>query len=492
MEKIEFGTDGWRGIIAQDFTFENVRVVAQAVADYLLAHCKSRVANRSYDKQKAISPKPAVVVGYDTRFISGKFAMAVARVLSGNEIKVILSDHFISSPILSYSVVDEKANLGVMITASHNPPRFNGFKIKSEFGAPADEIITGEVEKYLYRNKSKDSSDEIENKNLVSSYLKKINSMVDMELLKNVQLKIIYDPMFGAGMKLLPEVLKNTKCKMFNIHSDIDPFFGGVNPEPIKKNLGDLIKEVIKKEADIGIATDGDADRIGIVDNTGRYLTPNQVFPLLLSYLVEMKKLRGKIVQTISLGYLGERIAKFYNLSFQEVPVGFKYVSNLMTNEDVLMGGEESGGYGYRGYIPERDGILSALFFLEMIATRRRKLSWILDDIQHRFGKSYYDRMDIKISQESIVNSQELKEKMTKAIIKKVPSKIAGMKISEIRTYDGVKFILGSSNIVGGEAWLLLRPSGTEPLVRVYAEADNLGKVRELLKIGERMIKNNF
>jgi len=478
--EIKFGTDGWRGIIAKDFTFENVRMVTQAVADYL---------------KKKVSDSQKVVVGYDTRFLSDKFAMAVARVLCGNGIKVILSSCALSSPALSYSVVNEmnemneKAGLGIMITASHNPPNFNGLKIKTEFGASADKAITEEIEHYLFRNKPKDSNGKIEVKDLIPAYFKKVKSLVNMELLRNARLKIIYDPMFGVGSGLLPGILKNTKCKMFSIHSNPDPLFGGINPEPIKKNLKDLIKEVVKKKADIGIATDGDADRIGLVDDTGRYLTPHQVFPLILSYLTEVKGLKGKVVQTISLGYLGERIAHQYGLSFQEVPVGFKYVACLMQTHNVLIGGEESGGFGYRGYIPERDGILSLLFFLEMIAKKKKKLSCILNELEQKFGKSYYDRVDIKINQSvKVLKCQGIKEKINSVIIKKVPKRIAGMKVREIRTYDGMKFILGSSNIIGGEAWLLLRPSGTEPLVRIYAEANSPVKVREMLKAGKQMI----
>lgn len=478
IEKIAFGTDGWRGIIARDFTFENVKIAAQAVVIYL----KKGLSNKNFLSHR-------VMIGYDGRFLSNRFALATAEVLAGNGIKVVVSNHPIPGPALSFSVVNEKAKLGIMITASHNPYEYNGFKIKTESGAPADRNTTNQIEKYLYKCKPR-TGGEIEYKDLLSPYIKKVSSLVDMELLGNAEFSIVFDPMFGSGRDLLPEILKDSKCKVISIHSSSDPLFGGLRPEPIRKNLNELAGEVIRRKADTGIATDGDADRVGVIDETGRYLTPHQVFPLLISYLVEVKKKKGKVVQTISMGYLGERIANFYGLPFQEVPVGFKYVSEVMLKEDVLIGGEESGGYGYSGYIPERDGILSALILLEMIARKGRRLSWILTDLQRRFGRSCYERMDIRIPQNSGMKSLELKEKITGSIVKKAPGKIAGMKIRELRTYDGVKFILGSENITGGEAWLLLRPSGTEPLIRIYAEADSLKRVKELLKEGRQMLSN--
>jgi len=485
IDRIKFGTDGWRGLIAENFTFKNVEIVSQATADYL-------------NSGKPESPsKKSVVIGYDTRFLSQKFASAAAKVLAGNGLNVILSKSFLPSPALSWSVVNRKASLGIMITASHNSCEYNGFKIKTEIGSSAENLVTGSIEKYLYQNKPKSGTD-ILSVNLIPSYLKKLKNFVDMELLKKCRIKIIYDPMFGAGMNLLPQILMSTGCRVSLIHCAADPCFGGLHPEPIEKYLGDLICEVKKVKADIGIATDGDADRIGAVDDKGRYLTPHQIFPLILSYLIEEKKLKGKVVQAISLGYLGERIAKFYGLPFEEVPVGFKYIAGLMAKENVLMGGEESGGFGHRGYIPERDGTLNALLLIEMLVKKGKKLSVILGELQRRFGASHYGRMDLKYEdfknpqKNSQVKGQNFKKDMTEAIIKKLPMNIAGMKVRETKTYDGVKFILGEKDVIGGEAWLLLRASGTEPLVRIYAESNSPKKTKELLGTGKKMVYTRF
>jgi len=476
---IKFGTDGWRGVIAGDFTFETVRTVSQATADYLL----SRGAGGVKGKQR-------VVVGYDTRFLSEDFALAAAGVVAGNGLKVILSRSLIPSPALAWSVVNMKANLGIMITASHNPPEYNGFKIKAESGSPADSRITGEIEKYLRKNRPKDSGG-VTTKDLMPGYLEKLRDLVDINLIKRRRLRIVHDPMFGAGRALLSRTAGSARCRIFSIHDRPDPSFGGLRPEPIGKYLGGLAREVRKRRADIGVATDGDADRIGVVDNNGRYLTPNQVFPLILLYLAEEKKLKGKVVQTISLGYLGERIADFFGLPFQEVPVGFKYVAASMMAEDVLAGGEESGGFGHRNYIPERDGTLNSLILLEMLAVKRRKLSLICKDLQQRFGRSYYDRVDLALENAG-AKKEGFKKELTEAIAKRIPGKIAGMKVREVRTYDGVKLILGSRGITGGEAWLLLRPSGTEPLVRVYAEADREYKMKKLLDTGKKIVHDCF
>jgi len=478
-KKIVFGTDGWRGIIADDFTFKNVRYVAQAVADYLKD--KGSVCHKS------LSPK--VIVGYDRRFMSDKFALAAARVMSGNGFKVILSDKPLPTQALSYSVINNKAIIGIMITASHNPPSYNGFKIKLQTGASADKDVTNRLEKLLFKNEPRDNN-KIEYKDLIPEYLSKVRSMLDMDVIRRAKLKVVHNAMFGVGAGLLEQLLKGSKCKVTNMNTYHDPNFGGIHPEPIKKNLLGLIEEVKKQKADIGVATDGDADRVAIIDDTGRYLTPHHVFPLLLYYLCQGRKMKGKVVQTVSLGYLSERIAKAYGLPFQEVAVGFKYIAQIMLSEDMLIGGEESGGYSMKGYIPDRDGFLNALLFIEMVTKEKKKISQILNEIEKKFGRSCFDRIDVRMDID--LKGRNFKDEFTKAIFKNTPLKIAGMKVNELRTKDGAKFMLGSKAVVGSEAWLLMRPSGTEPLVRIYAEAGNPARMKEILKAGNAMVKNCF
>lgn len=471
MAKIRFGTDGWRGVIADDFTFGNVRIVAQGIADYLKKETKD-------NKQKE------VVVGYDNRFLAEKYALLIAEVLSANGIKVVLGGKSIPSPCVSFAIVERKCDGGVMITASHNPPQFCGIKFKASYGGPATEEITEKIEGNLYHSKILESINPelIIKENLVPSYLAKLKSFIDFDLVKHAGLKIIADSMYGVGSNYIEEMFKDTNCHVFTLHAQRDPLFGGLNPEPIEEYLGELKNKVKEMEAEIGLATDGDADRIGVVDDEGNYLTPHLVFPLLLLYLVREKGWRGKVVQTISLGYLSERIAKKHNLEFQEVPVGFKYVSDLMLKENILIGGEESGGYGYQGYIPERDGLMSSLFLIEMLARRKRRLSNLLREMEEEFGKSFYKRVDFELAGgrwESVD-----KEEFVQELYKRAPKKLLDIPVKEIKTYDGIEYILED------DSWLLLRPSGTEPILRVYVETDEPGKTEKLLAIGKGILYN--
>jgi alpha-D-glucose phosphate-specific phosphoglucomutase len=468
---IKFGTDGWRGIIADDFTFDNVRILSQAIADYLKEETKSK-------KQKQ------VVVGYDNRFLAERYALLIAEVLSGNGIKVILSDKSIPSPCVSFAIVERKCAGGVMVTASHNPPQFCGIKFKASYGGPATEEITRKIEKNLYRSKvAKSINPElIIEQDLIPSYLARLKSFIDFNLIRSAGLRIVADSMYGVGNKYIEQVLKDTDCKLITIRVHRDPLFGGVNPEPIEEYLGELKEKVKETGADIGLATDGDADRMGVVDDEGNYLTPHLVFPLLLLYLVREKKWRGKVVQTISLGYLSERIARKHNLEFQEVPVGFKYVSDLMLRENILIGGEESGGYGYRGYIPERDGILSSLFFVEMLAKTKKKLSTLLKDMEEEFGKSFYKRVDFELANTRWEGLD--KKEFVQELYKRFYDKLLDIPVKEIKTYDGIEYILED------DSWLLLRPSGTEPILRVYVETDEPEKTEKLLAIGKEILYN--
>jgi len=468
---IFFGTDGWRGVIADDFTFGNVRIVAQAIADYV-------------KEQGGAKKGQGLVVGYDSRFLAEKYASLIAGVLSGNGIKTILSDESVPSPCVSFAIVERKCSGGVMVTASHNPPEFCGIKFKAPYGGPATEEITGEIEKNLYRSKIPDSinSELIIREDLVPSYLVRLKSFTDFKLIKEANLKIVADPMHGVGNSHIQEILKDTNCDVLTLHAQRDPLFGGLNPEPIEENLVELKNKMKETGADLGLATDGDADRIGVIDEKGNYFTPHLVFPLLLLYLVREKGWTGKVVQTISLGYLSERIARKCKLEFQEVPVGFKYVSDLMLKEDILIGGEESGGYGYRNYIPERDGLLSSLFFIEMVARTKKKLSILLREMEKEFGKSFYKRVDFQLANTRWEGLD--KKEFVQELYERSPRKLLDIPVREIKTYDGIEFVLED------DSWLLLRPSGTEPVLRVYVETDEPGKTEKLLAIGKEILYN--
>ncbi|MFH0947866.1 MAG: phosphoglucomutase/phosphomannomutase family protein [Elusimicrobiota bacterium] len=533
---IKFGTDGWRGIIARDFTFENVGIVAQAIADYIKAECsvegvgcsgpprRTNLANLHSPLHPIPYPlSPVVIVGYDNRFLSEKFALHVARVISANGIHSAVSQTAATSPSVSFFCKKNNC-LGVMITASHNPPDWNGLKIKLQYGGSVSEKIINTISKHLYKSAVKTNNEDIQQLSLrgrsddlamtrrvdiISDYKKYLKSLVRLN--PSSKSKIVLDYMHGSGVGIFESVCGGFKndsqshsesritgrriSKIYSIHNSHDPLFAGVNPEPIEKNLTELKKVVLKNGAAVGFAFDGDADRLGVIDDKGRYLSPHIVFPLILLYLVEGRKIKGKVVQAISLGYLSERIAKKFCLPFEEVPVGFKYVCEKMLAENVLLGGEESGGYGWKGSIPERDGILNALLITEMLSQTKKKLSQLVDDLQKRFGKSYYLRRDIKLSKP--VDKQEFVKQIEQKIRPnssafggnswQFASRLGGIK--EIRTYDGIKIIFDPSRL-GGTGWLLLRPSGTEPILRTYSETDSLGKTKKLLDFAEKICDN--
>lgn len=461
---IKFGTDGWRALIADEFTTANVRRVAKAIA--------------AYCREKSSGKKPLITVGYDTRFGSKYFAMEVTRELADGGCAVLLSKGFVTTPTISSSVLDNKAFGGVMISASHNPPSFNGIKFKTFDACSAPESVTRRFEDLIDVTETTDiDKGEVKEKDFLRPYLKRISDKVDMKLIRRKGVKIVSDPMYGSGQGFVRELLKNTKTNLLEIHSNTDPLFGGIHPEPIEFNLEDLKNEVKRSGSAAGLAIDGDGDRIGVIDERGRYLTPHQVFPLLLHYLCSYKKLKGKVVQSISLGYLSERIAKEHGLKFEEVPVGFKYIAQKILDENILIGGEESGGYGYGDYLPERDGVLNSMMLIEMLAATGKTLSGLLSEIQKKYGTSSYLRTDFK---NPGISKQEFMDRIKKI----TPDKIIGVKVRQVKDYDGIEFVLED------DSWLLLRPSGTEPLIRVYSESENIEKTRKIISWGKRAVSN--
>ncbi|MBU1062409.1 MAG: phosphoglucomutase/phosphomannomutase family protein [Candidatus Omnitrophica bacterium] len=460
---IKFGTDGWRAIISEDFTFENVRIVSQAIADHFNG------------------VGVTFVVGYDWRFLSEKYAELVSEVLAGNGIKVLLSDKAVPTPLVSLAIKNNRLSGGIMITASHNPPIYNGIKIKASYASTADEGITESVESYIGKNKVNHislkegiSSGIVKVVDLKSDYLKFITSYIDMPLLKKAKLKVLVDCMHGVGDGYIKEILKDTKIKITQMRSGRDPLFGGVNPEPIPKNLEAVFQEMKKGKYDIAIVNDGDADRISAVTPGGGYMNAGQVMALLLLHFIEDKKWKGAVVKTISNTTLIDRIVKKYNLKLHETPVGFKYICRLMLDEDILIGGEESGGIGVKNSIPERDGMLLGILLIEMIAHRKKGILDIMASVEKEYGKFHYRRIDT-------FYPDDKKKKLMEFLKTSPPKQILKKPVKEIKSYDGYKFILED------DSWLIMRLSGTEPILRIYAEASSVDLAEKYLEFGKKI-----
>jgi len=464
IQEIKFGTDGWRGVMARDFTFENVRRVAQAIADYV---------KNLEDKEKKKLIMGPIVVDYDRRFQSDAFAREIAKVLQGNQLEPILLSETLPTPAVSYLTRKFKG-LGVMVTASHNPPAYNGVKIKAD-GRAVLEDVTKAVEAAIDKNAPARSND-FKEKSCRDLYLQYLKSRVNVAKIKSKLKKpVVVDSMYGAAAGMLEELIPSKH--VVPIHGKRDPLFGGLHPEPIELYLKELMEEVKKQKAMIGIALDGDADRFGLVDDQGKYLTPCQVFPMIVEYMIEHKKLKGKIVQSVSMGYIAKRIAKARGLEFEELPVGFKHVAEALNNGSAAFAGEESGGYAWKGSLPERDGLLTALTFLEMCTTLNKTPSQLWKNVEQKYGKSVFKRIDYKLHR-TIPD----KTIFTTKLVKKLPKKILGTEIKELIQIDGLKIILD------GDHWLLMRPSGTEPLMRVYAESDSEKRTDELLEVAKKWV----
>ena len=457
---IKFGTDGWRGVIADDFTFANIEKVALATVGLLKKHKKIR---------------NGVIIGYDARFMSREFAERTAQVLAASRIRVKISDKVSSTPMVSLLTKKLNAAAGVVITASHNPSRYNGYKLKGDFGGPMHPETITQLEKHLARvlkSKMKTPAlrpiEELAGKGLVQYldmtklYIADVKTKINVPGVCSSGFKILHDPMYGAGMGVLTQIVPSAR----QIHGDYNPSFGGTNPEPIEKNLGELISQVKSEHCDIGIATDGDADRIGLVDENGRFVDSHKIFSLLLKYFVEEKKLGGEVVKTVSVTEMVDRQCKKYGLKLNITPVGFKYVCRLMTERDILIGGEESGGLGVKGHLPERDGIYLGLLVAEIMVKRGKSLGELVRELTLEYGEMHFGRIDHHISMKE-------KEAILKRYTKGVRS-IAGFPVRRLDTLDGFKLFLD-------DAWVLVRPSGTEPLIRFYAEAGSPEKVSKLL-----------
>lgn len=453
---IKFGTDGWRAIIADQFTFANVEKVTQAYTNYLGNNAK------------------LIIIGYDNRFLSEKFAERAAEILSSNGIQVLLANSSSPTPAMSFAVKEKNASGGIMITASHNPPIWNGFKIKGSFGGSVSMDVTKEIENILSKEISvkKGNASNISNFDPKTSYIKNISKFVDINLFSRSKMKVIVDPMFGSGIGYLSNILKD-KMDILEINNYRDPYFGGINPEPLAINLKKLMNTCKDKNI-FGIALDGDSDRIAAVGADGAFINTHQVFALLLYHLVKNKKMTGEVVKTFNMSFLINKMCSKYGFKLHETPIGFKHICDLMLSRNILMGGEESGGMAIKGNIPERDAPLVALMLIELCAIEKLSLEQILENISKEFGGYYYNRVDLHLNDEQ-------KQRTISLLKNNPPKSFAGEEVAEIQNLDGIKLIFKD------RSWVLFRASGTEPLLRIYCEANSQEKVNLLLDEGKRL-----
>ncbi len=463
--KIKFGTDGWRGAIAADYTFTSVKRCAQGYASYLIDH-----GNKG----------SSVVVGYDKRFLSENFASAVAGVLYGNGFKVFLTDCATPTPVISFSAVNLKTAGAVNITASHNPPTDNGFKVRNEFGGAIDPAGLLEIEANipddLERVKELPVYDGINSGEIIlfdpaPAYLDHINKLIDLSAVKKAGLTVLVDCMWGNGAGWFTKLLEGGPTEVIEIHNERNPIYPEMKrPEPIPPNIDVGLKATIDKRADVLLITDGDADRVGIGDENGQFINQLQVYGLLAYYLLEVRQMRGPIVKTLSTTSMLDKLGKLYDVPVYETGVGFKYVAPKMLETDAMIGGEESGGYAFKGNVPERDGILAGLYFLDMMVRLKQKPSELLNTLFKKVGAHYYDRIDTAFKGDKTQKEQ--------LILNSHPREIAGLTVTGLNSTDGYKFSLED----GG--WLLIRFSGTEPIIRVYCETTHKDKVQAILKAG--------
>jgi phosphomannomutase len=478
---IHFGTDGWRAVISDSFTFHNLRMVTQAIADAVASGSwEANTAGRTIDPRR-------MVVGFDTRFLSDRFGQEVARVLAANDFTVYLAQADAPTPAISYAVYNLNAIGGVMITASHNPPRYNGVKLKSGYGGSALPEQCREVEVYLNDNESKargpnlmDYEHAVDEKRIVRfnpipAYNDQLRKLIDFDIIANNPPHFIVDSMFGSGRGVIRGILQGTGCEVHEIRGEMNPGFGGIHPEPIARYLTALAGAIGSGIGGFGLATDGDADRIGAMDECGAFVDPHKIMALALRYLVEKRGLSGSVVRTVSTTRMIDRLASKYGLPLRETPVGFNHIADYMMKENVLIGGEESGGISFQGHIPEGDGVLMGLLIVEMVAAYGVSLRELVDNLLSEVGPAFYERTDLRLRR------PVSKSVMTQKLVNEPPASIGGESVKEIATTDGVKYIMAD------DSWLLIRPSGTEPVLRVYAEGRTTDMVKALLGYGQHV-----
>ena len=452
---IRFGTDGWRGRIAEEITLAGMRRCAAGIAAYLR------------EAGKAGTP---VAAGYDGRFLSRRFAVEIASILSREGFVPILSPEPVPTPALSFRVVGAGASLGVMITASHNPPEYSGVKLKDHDGGTLEPEPTERMARGIPALDPSPAAgvDLPRHPSFIPSYLRAVRSRTAIRAIRSARLRVVADSMHGMGGLLLEQVLSGGRIRVRTLRHRSDPLFGGSNPEPVARNLGMLLREVRKDRAAAGFATDGDADRIAACDERGRFLSPLTLLPVLALHFIQNRGERGGIAKTFAGSLRMERIARRHGLPFHDLPVGFKHVARLLRKNEILVGGEESGGFGFRGFIPERDGILSSLLLLEAMVLSDLPFSGLVARMEKEYGRFAYDRIDL-------VCPPEVGRRIAGKLAESPPRAVAGMRVTEVNRLDGVKLVFGE------DGWLLFRPSGTEPVLRLYCEAPSRAAVRAAL-----------
>lgn len=462
---IKFGTDGWRAIIADEYTFENVRVCAQGTALYL--------------KSAGLAGK-GVVIGYDTRFGSEAFAAAAAEVLAANDIRVLLCDSPAPTPVVGYAILTHKAGGSIVITSSHNPAAYNGFKVRTDSGASAPPEILAQIEEFVDQAYGKDvprlplaeamARGLVEKFDPKPAYVKHLGDLIDFARLRNAGLRVVADPMFGAGMGYLREVLSGGSTEVYEIRGEVNPAFPGMhNPEPIPQNLELTRAAVADFAADVALSTDGDADRIGVMDASGRFVNQLETYALLAYYLLEVKGERGPMVKSVTTTSMIWKLGELYGVPVFETPVGFKHLGPKMQSEDAIIAGEESGGFAFRGHLPERDGVLSGLYILDLMAQRGKGLPELIEELFAKVGPHYYDRIDITMTPEA-------RDRIAALLPSLEPKEIAGLEVSGYDRADGLRFLMDDG------AWALIRLSGTEPLMRIYTEVRDAAQVQPVLQ----------
>ena len=478
--KIVFGTDGWRAGIADEYTFDAVRVCAQSVAEWVV---RSGGADRG------------VVVGFDRRFRSEHFANAAAEVVAAHDVRVHLATAAAPTQSFSWATMRRKAKAGIVITASHNPWTDNGFKVKAETGAAAAPDMLKELEAVIHPLEAHPERvrriplDEATKKGRLElfdpapDYLSHVAELFDLEAFRGAGYTVVCEPLFGSASGYFPRLIGGGRTKVVELHAERNPFFGGVNPEPIPPNIDEFLRRIPVEHADVGLAVDGDADRAGLADEKGTFVTTLTLYALLMWYLLEVRKLRKPVVKTVNMTSMADRLGAKYGVTVYEVPVGFKYIGPKMQETGAMMGGEESGGFGFAMHLPERDGIVADLFFLDFMLKTKKKPSQLIAELMDMVGPSYYLRRDLHFSADAYASA---KGRIMAALQEAAPEQLGGhavAKIVQLDTKDGTKFFLDDGS------WLLIRLSGTEPLVRVYAETKAQDELAPLLDAGEKMVR---
>lgn len=463
---IKFGTSGWRGIIGEDFTFDNVRIASQGIANYL---------------RKSGQTGSGVIVAYDTRFLSEKFASEAAKILAFNGIQAFLCTRDVPTPCVSFETIRRKAMGAINFTASHNPPEYNGLKFSTSNGAPALPEITKQIEREIHLVQQKNErldvyerSELIEEIDPKDRYLKELRQKVDVDIIRTAGPRIVIDALYGTSRDYLDYLLLESGIELKIIHNYRDPYFGGFSPECSEKNLGDLRQVVSGEHFDLGLATDGDADRFGIIDDRNRFVPANTILGLLAVYLKRHRNLPGGLARTVATTHLIDAIARKLGVPLYETPVGFKYIGELILEDKIAFGGEESAGMSIYRHLPEKDGILACLLVAEMVARRGKKLSELIEEMHEEFGHFYSRRIDLKVT-------AQLKESLASKL-DDPPTELDGLRVRDVNTTDGVKLIFNQ------QTWLLFRLSGTEPVARLYAEAPTPRDLKHIVEAGRKFI----